>query len=100
MTYHGVTIPHDEIAAFCRKHHIRRLSLFGSILRNDFGPNSDVDVLVDFEPGQTPGLAFFGMQDELSRLLERNVDMHTPASLSKYFRDDVLAEAQVQYDAA
>ena len=100
MTFHGIAIPQEEIATFCRRHHIRRLALFGSILRSDFGPNSDVDVLVDFEPGHTPGLAFFGMQDELSCLLHRNVDMHTPASLSKYFRDDVLAEAQVQYDAA
>jgi uncharacterized protein len=59
-----------------------------------------VDVLVEFEPGQTPGLAFFGMQNELSQLLHRDVDLHTPASLSKYFRDRVMAEAQVQYDAA
>jgi uncharacterized protein len=100
MTFHSIHIPHHAVAAFCRHHRIRRLSLFGSILRNDFGPDSDVDVLVEFEPGHTPGLAFFGMQDELSQLLGRDVDLHTPASISKYFRDKVLSEAQVQYDAA
>ena len=100
MTYHGITVSRESIAEFCRRHHIRRLSLFGSILRNDFGPDSDVDVLVEFYPGHTPGLAFFGMQDELGRLLHRAVDMHTPSSLSKYFRDRVMVEAQVQYDAA
>jgi len=100
VTYHGIKIPHGTIADFCRRHHIRRLSVFGSILRADFGPNSDIDVLVEFEPGQTPGLEVFGMQEELGRLLNRDVDMHTEASLSKYFREKVLSEAQVQYDAA
>jgi predicted nucleotidyltransferase len=100
MSYHGIDIPHETIAAFCRRHHIRRLSLFGSILRHDFHPDSDVDVLVEFEQGHTPGLIFFGMQDELSELLGRQVDLHTANSLSKYFRDQVLAEAEVQYDAA
>ena len=69
-------------------------------MRADFGPQSDIDVLVDFEAGHTPGLAFFGMQDELSGLFGRDVDMHTAASLSKYFRDEVLSTAKVQYDAA
>jgi predicted nucleotidyltransferase len=100
MSYHGVNIPGDTLAAFCRRHHIRRLSLFGSILRDDFRSDSDVDVLVEFEPGHTPGLAFFAMQDELSELIGRKVDLHTAGSLSKYFRDQVLAEAEVQYDAA
>jgi len=100
MTYHNVEIPHDEIVAFCRRHRIRRLSLFGSILRDDFGPESDVDVLVEFEAGATPGLAFFAMQDELTGIVGRKVDLHTVASLSKYFRDEVLAEAELQYDAA
>jgi|SRR3972149_2938960 len=100
MTYHGIQIPRDAIANFCHRHHIRRLSLFGSILRDDFRPESDIDVLVEFEPGRTPGLAFFAMQDELTELLGHRVDLHTPASLSKYFRDEVLAEAQVQYAAA
>ncbi|MEX0611191.1 MAG: nucleotidyltransferase family protein [Pirellulales bacterium] len=100
MTYHGINISRDAIAAFCRHHHIRRLSLFGSILRDDFRPDSDIDVLVEFEPGHTPGLAFFAMQDELSDLIGRKVDLHTAGSLSKYFRDSVIMEAQVQYDAA
>lgn len=100
MAYHSVEIPRDEVVSFCRRHRIRRLSLFGSILREDFGPDSDVDVLVEFEPGATPGLAFFTMQDELTELLGRKVDLHTAASLSKYFRDEVLAQAEVQYDAA
>jgi predicted nucleotidyltransferase len=98
--YHGIEIPRHVIVEFCTRHHIRRLSLFGSILRGNFGPQSDIDVLVEFEPGHTPGLAFFGMQNELSKLLGRDVDMHTQASISKYFRDEVLSTAQVQYDAA
>jgi predicted nucleotidyltransferase len=91
---------HDTIAAFCERHHIRKLSLFGSILRDDFRPESDIDVLVDFEPGRVPGLAFFAIQDELTSLLGHMVDLHTAGSLSKYFRDDVLTEAQVLYVAA
>ena len=90
----------DELAAFCRRHHIRRLSFFGSVLREDFRADSDIDVLVEFLPAHVPGLAFFAIQDALTRLFGRRVDLHTPASLSKYFRDKVLSEAQVQYDAA
>ncbi|HEY3394921.1 MAG TPA: nucleotidyltransferase family protein [Lacipirellulaceae bacterium] len=100
MIYYNVEIAREAIADFCRRHHIRRLSFFGSVLRRDFGPHSDIDVLVEFEPGHTPGLAFFGMQEELGRVLGRHVDLHTPASLSKYFREKVLSEAQVQYVAA
>ncbi len=88
------------LAAFCRKHHIRRLALFGSVLRDDFTPESDIDVLVEFEPGRTPGLAFFGMQDELSEIVGRRVDLNTAACLSRYFRDEVLAEAEVLYEQA
>ena len=97
MKYHGIDIPKDKIADFCRRHHIRRLSLFGSILRDDFGPESDVDVLVEFERGHVPGLAFFAMERELSEILGRKVDLNTPQFLSPYFRDKALAEAQVQY---
>jgi predicted nucleotidyltransferase len=100
MSYHGINISRETIASFCQRHRIRRLSLFGSILRTDFRPDSDVDVLVEFERGHTPGLAFFAMQDELSDMFGRKVDLHTAASLSKYFRGQVLAEAEVQYDAA
>jgi hypothetical protein len=93
-----IEIPLDEIAAFCRRHHIRQLALFGSVLREDFNPASDVDVLVEFEPGHVPGLAFFTMQEELSRILGRQVDLNTPQFLSRYFRDEVLRNAQVLYD--
>jgi uncharacterized protein len=95
-----IPIPLPEIAAFCHRHHIRRLALFGSVIRDDFTPASDVDVLVEFELGMTPGLESFSMQDELSELLGRRVDLNTPNSLSKYFRDEVMAEAEVLYDAA
>jgi predicted nucleotidyltransferase len=78
---------------FCRCHHVRKLALFGSVLRDDFGPESDVDVLVEFEPGHIPGLAFFGMQAELSEILGRRVDLNTAGFLSPRFCDDVLAEA-------
>jgi predicted nucleotidyltransferase len=100
MISHAITLPRAEIAEFCRRHRIRRLALFGSVLHGDFRPDSDVDVLVEFEPGHTPGLQFFAMQDELSRLLERRVDLNTPECLSRYFRDEVLAEAEVIYGAA
>lgn len=89
-----------EIAAYCKAKHVQQLAIFGSALRDDFTDNSDIDVLVQFIPGHTPGLAFFTMQDELSELLGRPVDLHTPASLSKYFRDEVLAEAEPIYVAA
>ncbi len=95
-----LTLPLDAIEAFCRRHGIRRLALFGSVLRDDFTPQSDVDVLVEFEPGHTPGLAFFAMQDELSRILGRRVDLNTPAFVSRHFRAEVLAEAQDCYVAA
>jgi len=100
MTCHDLEIPQEPIAEFCRQNHIRRLALFGSILRDDFGPNSDVDVLVEFEPDKTPGLRFFGLQQELTELLGRKVDLNTPQCLSKYFRNQVLREARVLYDAA
>jgi uncharacterized protein len=100
MNYNGIEIPRDAIEEFCRRNHIRRLALFGSILRDDFGPRSDVDVLVEFEPGKTPGFDFILIQDNLSEILGRSVDLHTPFSLSKYFRDEVLREAEVLYVAA
>lgn len=93
----NISIPYEQIAEFCRSNHIRRLSLFGSVLRDDFGPESDIDVLVEFEPGHTPGLAFFGMHDELSQIFNRNIDLNTPGFLSKYFRDEVLSEAETLY---
>ena len=98
--FDGIEIPREAVARFCRRHGIRRLSLFGSILRDDFGPDSDIDVLVEFEPGARVGLRFFTIERELSRLLGRKVDLNTRGFLSRYFRDKVLAEAVVQYDAA
>jgi len=100
LELHGVVLSRSWIAAFCCRHHVRRLALFGSILRDDFGPDSDVDILVEFEPGKTPGFAFFGMQDELSEKLGRSVDLNTPGCLSRYFRDQVLAEAITLYGQA
>ena len=98
MVRHGVEIPEDRIAEFCRRHGIRRLSLFGSILGEEFGPDSDVDVLVEFEPESIPGLfGFVGMQYELADLLGREVDLNTPNGISRYFRERVVSEAQVLY---
>jgi predicted nucleotidyltransferase len=94
-----ITLNREKVADFCRRHHIARLSLFGSVLRDDFTPESDVDVLVEFAPGKTPGWAFFGMQDELSEIIGRKVDFNTPGFLSQYFRDEVLREALLVYES-
>lgn len=95
-----IDVPRQRVADFCRRNRIRTLSLFGSVLREDFAPSSDVDVLVEFEEGCTPGLAFFTMEMELAELLGRPVDLNTPDCLSRHFRDEVLAEAESVYDAA
>lgn len=96
-----IEIPKDEITEFCRRHHIVKLSFFGSVLRDDFGPESDVDVLVEFGPAHIPGLIrFAGMEIELSEILGRKVDLNTPNFISRYFRGKVLTEAQAQYVAA
>ncbi len=93
-----IQISQAEITEFCQRHHIRKLSLFGSILRDDFSSNSDVDVLVEFAPGKTPGFAIVTMQQELSTLMsDRTVDLRTPHELSRYIRDRVIAEALVLY---
>jgi len=93
-----IPIDRNRIADFCRRHRIRKLALFGSVLREDFRPDSDVDVLVEFEPGTTAGfIRLAGIELELSQLLRRKVDVRTPAELSHYFRDEVLQQAQVQY---
>ena len=92
----------DTLAAFCKRHRIAKLSLFGSILRDDFGPDSDIDVLVEFEPQATVGLIkLAGIELELAQLLgaDRPVDLRTPKDLSRYFRDEVVASAEVQYAA-
>ena len=95
-----IEIPRERIADFCRGRRIKWLALFGSVLRDDFRPESDVDVLVEFEPGARLGFAFFDVQEELSQILGRRVDLKTPRELSKYFRDEVLAEAEDVYVAA
>ena len=94
-----LSIPKTELADFCRTHRIRQLSIFGSALRGDFGPRSDVDVLVEFAPGCVPGLlGIAGMEIELSALFGgRKVDLRTPEDLSRYFRQDILDTAEVQY---
>ena len=94
-----ICVDREKVGDFCRKHHIRKLAFFGSVLRENFGPDSDVDVLVEFEPGHTPGLAFFAMEAELSEILGWKVDLNTQKLLSRYFRDRVVAEAKVQYAA-
>ena len=95
-----IVVGRETISDFCQRHHIRKLALFGSVLREDFKPDSDVDVLVEFEEGHTPGLAFFSMEKELSEILNHKVDLNTPQFLSPYFREHVLAEAEAQYVAA
>jgi len=95
----AITVDREQIAAFCRRHHIRKLALFGSVLRRDFRAESDVDVLVEFERGHPVGLIrLAGIERELSGLLGRKADIRTPADLSRYFRDDVVASAEVLYE--
>lgn len=95
-----IEIPTDKVAEFCRRHHIRKLAVFGSVLREDFGPDSDVDVLVEFELGHPVGLIrLAGIERELSELLGHPVDVNTPGFISPYFREEVLKEAAVEYVA-
>jgi predicted nucleotidyltransferase len=102
MTRAKIKIPHANVAGFCRRHHILKLALFGSVLRDDFRSDSDIDVLVEFEPGHVPGfIRLAGMELELSEILGgRKVDMNTPMCLSPYFRDEVLAESEILYAQA
>ena len=95
-----IDIDAEELAAFCRRAGILRLSFFGSVLREDFGPESDIDVLVELAPDSGIGLfEFVDLQRELGELLGRDVDLHTPASLSHFFREDVVDSAEVAYAA-
>jgi len=94
-----IVIPEKELDGFCKKNRIRKLALFGSVLRDDFTPESDVDVLVEFEPGTRIGLIGLAkLEIELGRLLDRKVDLNTPDNISPYFRDEVLKKAEVIYD--
>ncbi len=93
-----IKIPKKKIEEFCKKHHIHKLSFFGSVLRDDFRSDSDVDVLVEFDPNHIPGLIrLAGMEFELSEILGRTVDIRTAQDLSRYFRQEVLLSAEVQY---
>lgn len=96
---HGVNIPQEKIRQYCQRNHIKKLALFGSFLRDDFGSSSDIDVLVEFEKGHTPG--FFDldrMEEQLSTLFHgRKIDLRTPQDLSRYFREKVIANAEVLY---
>jgi predicted nucleotidyltransferase len=93
-------IPKDKLEEFCQRHHIRKLSLFGSALRGQLHPDSDIDLLVEFESGHVPGLiTLAGMEIELSKMLGRKADLRTPRDLSRYFRDQVVNTAEVQYEA-
>ncbi|MFY7883219.1 MAG: nucleotidyltransferase family protein [Dolichospermum sp.] len=93
-----INLSQEEINHFCQSYSIRKLSLFGSVLRDDFTKESDVDVLVEFEPGKTPGLDIITMEDELSSIINRQIDLRTLADLSRYFREQVLIEAMVIYE--
>jgi predicted nucleotidyltransferase len=93
----AIRVPKEGIVGFCRQNHIRRLAFFGSVLRDDFRPDSDIDVLVEFEPEHVPGLALIRMQAELEELLGHKVDLVTPKFLNRRIRDRVLSEIEVQY---
>jgi len=94
----NIAIPQEQIAEFCRKHHIRKLSLFGSVLRDDFRPDSDIDVLIEFEPGYKPGFAIGGIQMELSDIFGREVHVSTQGSIHDTILPKVLASASVEYE--
>ena|SRR5258708_22372844 len=94
-----ITIDRKTLANFCENHHVQKLSLFGSAVRADFQPGSDLDLLIKFQPGHTPGLAFFTLSEELSVFFQRTVDLNTPRSLSPYFLEQVLSESEVLYSS-
>jgi len=101
MTMARIDIPKERLVEFCRKNGIQKLSLFGSVLSDDFGPDSDVDVLVEFKAGKRIGLIrLTGLEFELSEIIGRKVDLNTPGFLSRYFRADIMAEREVQYAEA
>ncbi|MBI2757745.1 MAG: nucleotidyltransferase family protein [Chloroflexi bacterium] len=96
-----IKIPRKELAEFCRRNHIRKLAFFGSVLRDDFGPNSDIDILVEFEPGKTPGFGFVGMAYELEKIFKRQVDLATfkgaEVSRNPIRRKEIIETAKVYY---
>jgi predicted nucleotidyltransferase len=101
MKRNEIPIPMERVRESCERNHVRKLSLFGSVLRDDFTPDSDVDVLIEFQPGHSVGFIRLGMiEEELSALLNRRVDLNTPGLLSPYFREEVPSETETIYDAA
>ena len=101
MATKGINLPNEKIAEFCKKHGIQKLALFGSALRSDFRPKSDLDILVTFYPEKRIGLiGLSALELELSEIIGRKVDLNTPGFLNKYYRAQVLSEAEVKYDAA
>lgn len=96
----NIKVPQEKLTEFCQRRHITRLAFFGSVLRDDFRPDSDIDVLVEFEPGHVPGFGIVDIERELSGMLGCKVDLRTPGDLSHYFREQVIQEAEVQYSAA
>lgn len=99
MAY-SLEIPKDNLTRFCKKNHIKKLSVFGSAVRDELEPDSDIDLLVEFEQGHTPGLfAIVRMEIELAEMLGRKADLRTAQDLSRYFRDEVLRNAQLQYQS-
>ena len=99
MNRSSITISPTKLEQFCRDHHIRRLALFGSALSDDFRADSDIDILVEFEAGRTPGYQFWVIEEELTEMFGRKVDLNTPQDLSIYFRQQVEAEAQPLYES-
>lgn len=98
MSNGHIELPKEKIAEFCKRNHIRKLLLFGSVLHGDFRPDSDIDLLVEFDPAHIPGFFKLAqMERELSELMGKKVDLRTPQELSKYFRAEVISEAEVQY---
>ena len=98
MVASNLNIRIGDVAAFCRKHHIRRLSFFGSVVRDDFGPDSDVDCLVEFTDGHHPGWDIMDLEEEFSQLVDgRVVQFVNPKYLNRHWKDEVLAQAELQY---
>ena len=97
MQINEINIEKNKIINFCKRHHIRKLSLFGSILREDYSKDSDIDVLVEFESGFVPGLEFFNMEEELSEIMNHKVDLNTQNFINAKFRNTVIAESEVLY---
>ena len=100
MNQDEILIPYQLIESYCQKNHIRSLAIFGSFVRNDYGPKSDMDILVDFEPGYTPGFDFFSIEAELSELLGHKVDLQTTSFLSPEVRQSAISEAVTVYEQA